>query len=192
VVGSILPGMFVALFWGSSAGWHTMLIAGVLLATWFPIRSFANRASGNPSRILAGLPQSATLATLSIVLLASIVLVPVLWLMTGYVIALALLVYALSGAWWLGLLVGLLLQAALSYRESRTENTSTSSQNSFFVRMDTGADESLFVMNRRPVQHSPYLLMDDRETVITFDDEPPDQSGDSSAPDTITIDRKPE
>lgn len=197
VVGSILPGMFVALFWNSSAGWNTMLICGVLLATWFPIKSATDRRYGKTSGIMAALPRSATLATLAIVLLASIVLVPVLWMMTGYVIVLALLAYVFSGVWWVGLLVGLLLQIVLCLRDSSAETASSSIQSSFFVRMDASDNENFFVMNpdpasRRSAQPAPYLLPDDRETVITFDDDEPDLPRDSSAPDTITIDRQPE
>jgi hypothetical protein len=197
VVGGILPGMFVALFWSSDAGWRTLLIVAVLLATWFPIKSMTDRMYGKSSPILAGLPRSATLGTLGFVLIASIVLVPVLWMMTGYVIAIALLTYAFSGLWWVGLLTGLLLQGFFSVRGSQAEKASGNNQGAFFVRMDSFGNDSIFMTNldperNRSPQSSPYLLMDDRETVITFEDEDVNRSGSSSAPDTITIDRQSE
>jgi hypothetical protein len=133
LIGSFPIGLIGTLFFGETIGSDLSLIAAVIIATWLPLKLAVDRyvKEIDTSKLMALVPRL-SLSSIIITSIIIIILVPVLWSLTGIAFVAGLVAYTVLGqSLAAGLLVGLGTQLAMIYRASQREKASGLNSNLF-------------------------------------------------------------
>lgn len=177
LVGGLPMGLLAWLFYGGDVGREVGLLTGTLVATWLPLKLIVDRFVKGTGGVgaIAGLLPPFSFPALSIMGVISLVLVPVLWIFIAPAFLAGVFAYAALGQILMaGLLVGLIVQLGLIYRNAAVEKE-RGLDSTFFVRVESM--QSQFNLNTITLPDNNVVIeqsiTNDYPTVVKDEDDPP-------------------